>query len=108
MALGQYRLHLHALIRALGSSAPMTLHHDAFPALEDLGAIIEVDAGARAAPSGAARMTEIERAVLVPLLTRLHGRLARLKQTLPSREWIPALHAADEDVAHAERALAHH
>ena len=86
----------------------MTLHNDAFPALDDLGAMLDVDIGARAATSGQARMSELERAVLVPLLTRLHGRLAALTHTMPSRAWLPALQAADEDIAHAERTLAHH
>jgi hypothetical protein len=84
----------------------MTLHNDAFPALEDLGAMVDVDLGARSAPSGQARMTELERAVLVPLLTRLHQRLAGLTHTVPSRTWLPALQAADEDIAQAERAAA--
>jgi hypothetical protein len=74
---------------------------------EDLGAMLEVDIGARAAPNGAARMSELEREVLVPLLTRLHSHLAGLTRTLPSRAWLPALQAADEDIAFAERTLAH-
>ena len=74
--------------------------------LEDLGAMLEVDIGARAAPSGAARMSELEREVLVPLLTRLHSQLAGLTRTVPTRAWLTALQAADEDVAVAERALA--
>jgi hypothetical protein len=106
-ALGRYRLRLHALVHALASSAPMTLHNDAFPALEDLGAMIEVDLGARSAPSGQARMSELERAVLLPLLARLQARLAGFSGSVPSRAWLPALQAADEDIAHAERALAH-
>jgi hypothetical protein len=106
LALGRYRIQLHALARALDSAAPMTLHNDAFPALEDLAAMLDVDIGARTAPSGQARMSELERAVLVPLLTRLRTQLAGLPQTLPSRAWLPALQAADEEVAHAERALA--
>lgn len=85
----------------------MNLHHDAFPALEELGASLEVDSGARAAPSGQARMSEIERTVLVPLLAGLQQRLAGLQRTVPSRDWLPVLRAADEDVALAERALAH-
>lgn len=92
-------------MHALGSAAPMNLHNDAFPALEDLGAMLEVDMGARAAPSGQARMSEVERAVLLPLLGRLHGRLAALMRSDPSRDWIPVLEGADEDIAHAERAL---
>jgi ribonuclease D len=53
-------------------------------------------------------MSEIERTVLVPLLARLQERLAGLTRTVPSRTWIPVLHAADEDVAHAERTLVRH
>jgi hypothetical protein len=86
----------------------MNLHNDAFPVLEDLGALIDVDIGARAAPSGQARMSEVERAVLLPLLTRLHARIVALTRSLPSRDWIPVLRAADADLAHAERAIAHH
>jgi hypothetical protein len=86
----------------------MNLHNDAFPVLEDLGALIDVDIGARAAPTGQARMSEVERAVLLPLLTRLHERIAALTRSLPSRDWIPVLRAADADLAHAERAIAHH
>jgi len=86
----------------------MNLHNDAFPALEDLGAMLDVDIGARAAPSGQARMSEIERSVLLPLLGRLQGRLAALMRSDPSRDWIPVLQGADEDLAHAERALAGH
>jgi len=86
----------------------MNLHNDAFPALEDLGSMIAVDIGARASPSGAARMSELERAVLLPLLTGLHDRLAALTRTDPSPAWIPVLRAADEDVALAERTLAGH
>ena len=107
-ALGRYRLRLHALTHALAATTPMTLHNDAFPALEELGATIDVDIGARSAPTGQARMSELERAVLLPLLARLQARLATLQGSVPSRAWLPALHAADEDVAHAERALAHH
>jgi hypothetical protein len=105
--LGRYRLLLHALAHALASTAPMNLHNDAFPALEDLGAMLDVDIGARSAPSGQARMSELEREVLMPLLARLQQRLAGLTHSVPSRAWLPALHAADEDIAHAERALAH-
>ncbi len=83
----------------------MTLHNAAFPALEDLGAMIDVDRGARSAPSGQARMSEVERAVLVPLLTQLHAHLAGLTQSLPSRAWLPVLQAAEEDIARAEHAL---
>lgn len=86
----------------------MSFHNDAFPALEELGATIDVDTGARATPSGQARMSEIERVVLLPLLARLQQRLAGLVGTVPSRDWLAALHAADEDIAHAERALAGH
>jgi hypothetical protein len=86
----------------------MTLHNEAFAALEDLGAMIDVDIGARAAPSGQARMSEVERAVLLPLLARLHGRLAALMRSAPARDWIPVLRGADEDIALAERALAGH
>ena len=107
-ALGRYRLRLQALTHALASTTPMTLHNDAFPALEELGATIDVDIGARSAPTGQARMSELERAVLLPLLARLQARLATLQGSAPSRAWLPALHAADADVAHAERALAHH
>jgi len=85
----------------------MNLHNDAFPVLEDLAAMLDVDIGARSAPSGASRMSEVERSELVPLLTRLHERLAALRRSVPSRDWVPVLHAADEDVAHVERALAH-
>lgn len=84
----------------------MNLHNDAFPALETLDAIVEVDSGARAAPTGEARMSEVERAVLVPLLARLRWRLAGLSRTVPSRDWLPILRAADDDIANAERALA--
>jgi hypothetical protein len=107
-ALGRYRLRLRALIHAIGATSPLTLHNAAFPALDDLGAMLDVDVGARSAPSGQARMTELERAVLVPLLTRLQSRLAGLPHGVPSAAWLPALNAADEDIAHAERALAHH
>jgi hypothetical protein len=107
-ALVRYRLRLDALIQALGSSAPMTVHHDAFSALEDLSAMIEVDIGARSASSGQARMSEVERLVLVPLLVQLEELLAGLRSSVPSRDWLPGLRAADDDVAHAERALAHH
>jgi hypothetical protein len=107
-ALGRYRSRLHALIHALGSAAPMNLHNDAFPVLEDLSSMVDVDIGARSAPSGAARMSEVERAVLVPLLGRLHERLARLTRRMPARDWIPVLQAADEDFAYAERALVGH
>jgi hypothetical protein len=106
-ALARYRLRLHALVHVLGSAAPMNLHNDAFPALEDLGSTIDVDLGARATHSGKARMSEIERQVLLPLLAQLQQRLALLTRTVPSRDWIPVLQAADDAVAHAERTLAH-
>jgi hypothetical protein len=86
----------------------MSLHNDALPALEELGAMVEVDIGARSASVGQARMSEVERRVLVPLLAQLEQRLAGLRPSLPSRDWLPVLHAADEDVAHAERSLARH
>jgi hypothetical protein len=105
LALGRYRRRLHALVQALASPAPMNLHNDAFPALEELGATIEVDAMARAAPTGEARMSEIERSVLVPLLAQLQRRLAGLTATVPSRDWLPILRAADDEIAQAERAL---
>jgi hypothetical protein len=105
-ALGRYRLRLHALIGALHADAPISLDNDALPALEELGALIEVDIGARSASIGQARMSEMERLVLVPLLARLEKQLAVLRPTVPSRNWLPILHTADEDVAHAERALA--
>jgi hypothetical protein len=105
-ALGRYRLRLRALIGALDSGTPMSLDNDALPALEDLGALIEVDIGARSASIGQARMSEVERLVLVPLLARLDKVIAVLRPSVPSRDWLPMLHTADEDVAHAERALA--
>jgi hypothetical protein len=105
-ALGRYRLRLHALIGALHAGAPISLDNDALPALEELGALIDVDIGARSASIGQARMSEVERRVLVPLLARLDERLAVLRPTVPARNWLPILHSADEDVAHAERALA--
>jgi len=104
-ALGRYRLQLHALIRALGSGTPCALHAAASGALEDLDALIDVDAGARATPAGQARMSEVERSVLVPLLAQLHRRLAALARSAPSRDWIPLLQAADADVAQAEHAV---
>ena len=105
-ALGSYRSRLGALMRAVGEPAPMSLHSNAYPALEDLDAMIDVDLGARAASSGQARMTEVERTVLVPLLSRLHARLAQLAHGMPPKTWIPVLRDADEDVAASERALA--
>jgi hypothetical protein len=107
-ALGRYRVRLQALVDALAAATPMTLHNEAFAALEDLGAMIDVDIGARAAPSGQARMSELERAVLVPLLAQLRARLAGLTQTVPSRDWLPVLNAADADIGRAERSVAAH
>jgi hypothetical protein len=86
----------------------MILHNDAISALEDLGAMIDVDVGARETQSGEARMSEIERHVLLPLPKELPQWLTALWRTVPSREWLPVLHEADEHVAQAERALAHH
>ncbi len=62
-ALGRYRLRVGALIQALDSAAPVNLRHEGFAELEDLGAVIDVDLGSRATPSGAARMSEVERRV---------------------------------------------
>ena len=92
----------------VGPAAPLNRNNEALPALEDLGAMIEVDIGARAASAGQARMSEVERRVLVPLLVQLEKRLTGLGPSLPSRDWLAALHGADEDVAHAERDLARH
>jgi hypothetical protein len=107
-ALGRYHLRVRALIQALGSAAPASLHHEGFAELEDLGAVIDVDLGSRAAPRGAMRMSEVERTVLLPLLGRLRDRLALLTRNLPSRDWLALLKAADDDIAAAERAIDSH
>ncbi len=86
----------------------MTLHNEALPALGDLEAMIEVDIGARSESIGQARMSEVERRVLVPLLVQLERRLTGLGPSVPSRDWLPVLHGADEDVARAEHALTRH
>ena len=84
----------------------MSAQNAAYPALEDLGSTIDVDFGARTSQHGKTRISEIERAVLVPLLQRLQAQLAPLRSGRPSRDWIPLLQAADDEVAAAERALA--
>ena len=93
-------------MNALRAPGPMSAQNAAFPALDDLGATIDVDFGARASQHGKSRMSEIERMVLVPLLQRLHVQLAPLRSGRPSRDWIPLLQAADDEVAAAERTLA--
>ena len=107
-ALGRYRLRVDTLIRAASSDRPMNVYNEALPVLGDLEAMIEVDIGARSESIGQARMSEVERRVLVPLLMRLERRITGLGPSLPSRDWLPILHEADEDVARAERALARH
>ncbi len=107
-ALARYRLRLGLLIQAVSSDKPMTLQNDALPALGDLEAMIEVDIGARSESIGQARMSEVERRVLVPLLVQLGRRLTGLGPSVPCRDWLPVLHGADEDVARAEQALTRH
>jgi hypothetical protein len=107
-ALGRYRLRLHALIRAVASTAPPDVRRDPLPALQELDALVDGDIRARAVPTDASRMSDVERAVLVPLLTRLKARLRLLAHGAPETQWIALLHAADEDVARAERTLVGH
>ena len=105
-ALGRYRQRLRASLRALEVPAPANLHEGTSAALEEFGTTVDVDLGARSAPIGEARMSEIERTVLMPLLVRLHERFARVAHGASPPAWEEALQAADADVAASEAALA--
>lgn len=107
-ALGRYRLRLRALLVSLEGPAPTNLHDGAYSALEEFGTTVDVDLGARSAPCGEARMSEVERTVLMPLLARLHERIARVAHSAPPPAWITELRAADADLAASETALARH
>jgi hypothetical protein len=104
-ALGRYRLSLHALLAELDGPGPVNLHNGAYSALEEFGTTVDVDLSARSAPCGDARMSEVERRVLMPLLMRLHARIARVARGAPPVAWLGELQAADADVAASETAL---
>ncbi len=82
LALRRYRLRLRALIAALASDEPTSRHNAPVPALEDLGVTIETDIGAHAAIVGQARMSQVERRVLVSPLVRPEKRLTGLGPSL--------------------------